>query len=473
MHTFREKGENVSYALIFTKGPGFLMREDHPDAKKAFGPSVLAALSGVPFIMVLGNSLLIPVLPAVKNALHLTQFKVSLLITLFSVPAGLIIPLAGFLSDRYGRKKVIIPSLILYGLGGIMAGLTAIFVKHGTYSLILGGRILQGIGAAGTAPIAMALCGDLFGGKQRSQALGIIEAANGFGKVVSPVLGALLGLLTWYAAFLFFPLAVIPVAAGIWLLVKEPRVNRATQSIDRYLSSFGGIFEKSSVLLLTSFFGGMTALLLLFGVLFFLSEHLETVFRYNGLRKGAALAIPVLFMCIASFVTGLLIKRKAALMKWLVAAGLVLIAVSLAALGIFQQTVFFFVAISLAGVGTGLTLPCLNTIITSSTASERRGLVTSLYGSVRFFGVAFGPPLFALLMGKGQPFMFWSGAALAAAAALLAAFFIHSRDITVGAEKPLPAHPEKGQDQGQAPSPAPAGKPRPRFAFNPARKPTK
>jgi len=436
---------------------------ENTDAKEAFKPSVLAALSSVPFIMVLGNSLLIPVLPAIKSALQLTQFKVSLLITLFSVPAGLIIPLAGFLSDRYGRKKVIIPSLILYGLGGVMAGLTAVFVKNGTYSLILGGRILQGIGAAGTAPIAMALCGDLFGGKWRSQALGIIEAANGFGKVVSPVLGAALGLITWYAAFLFFPLAVLPAVAGLWLLVKEPPANRSTRSIGQYLQSFSGVFEKRSVLLLTSFFGGMMALLLLFGVLFFLSEHLETVFRYNGIRKGAALAIPVLFMCATSYVTGTLIKKKAALMKWLVVAGLALITASLAALGTFRQTIFFFVAISLAGVGTGLTLPCLNTIITSSTASERRGLVTSLYGSVRFFGVALGPPLFGLFMDKGQPFMFWSGAALAAAAALLAAFLIRSGDITIGTEKPPPDRTEQ----------VPAGKPQPMFAFNPARKPTK
>ncbi|MEW6276840.1 MAG: MFS transporter [Bacillota bacterium] len=433
------------------------------DVNEVFKPSVLAALSSVPFIMVLGNSLLIPVLPAIKNALHLTQFKVSLLITLFSIPAGLIIPLAGFLSDRYGRKQVIIPSLVLYGLGGVAAGLTAIFIQQVTYPLILGGRILQGIGAAGTAPIAMALCGDLFTGKWRSQALGIIEAANGFGKVVSPVLGALLGLIAWYAAFLFFPLAVIPAAAGMWLLVREPRTTRTTQNIGQYLQSFAGVFEKRSVMLLTSFFGGMMALLLLFGVLFFLSEHLETVFHYNGIRKGAALAIPVLFMCATSYATGTLIKKKARLMKWLVVAGLALIAASLAALGIRQQTFFFFVAISLAGVGTGLTLPCLNTIITSSTASARRGLVTSLYGSVRFFGVAFGPPLFGLLMGKGTPLMFWSGAALAAGASLLAAFFIRSKDITIGSEK---AQAERlGQDT--------TSETRPFLGLSPARKPIK
>ncbi len=410
---------------------------------------VLAALSGVPFIMVLGNSMLIPVLPAIKGALHLSQFKVSLLITLFSIPAGIVIPLAGFLSDRFGRKKVIAPSLILYGLGGVLAGLAAIFFNNFAYPAILGGRILQGIGAAGTAPIAMALTGDLFTGKERGTALGIIEAANGLGKVVSPILGALLGLITWYATFLFFPLVVIPVVLGLWFLVKEPEGNRQAQNVGQYLKSIARIFEKKSAMLLTSFLGGAIALLILFGVLFFLSEHLETVFRLNGVRKGVTLAIPVLFMSTTSYLTGRVIKKRLALMKWLVVVGLALIGGALTMMGFFRTTFLFFIAISLAGVGTGLTLPCLNTIITSSTATERRGLVTSLYGGVRFMGVALGPPLFGLLMGYGLSLMFWSTAALAGITVLLTAFLIRVKDM----RSPTTAE-EKNQTAPCSPQPA-------------------
>jgi len=81
----------------------------------------LAALAGVPFILVLGNSMLIPVLPQMKSALNISQFQVSLVITVFSFAAGLVIPFAGFLSDRISRKMIIVPSLILYGIGGIVA----------------------------------------------------------------------------------------------------------------------------------------------------------------------------------------------------------------------------------------------------------------------------------------------------------------------------------------------------------------
>jgi len=55
--------------------------------------------------MVLGNSILVPILPNVKQQLNLTLLQTSMIITLFSVSAGCIIPLAGYLSDRWGRKK--------------------------------------------------------------------------------------------------------------------------------------------------------------------------------------------------------------------------------------------------------------------------------------------------------------------------------------------------------------------------------
>ena len=82
-----------------------------------------AVLCSVPFVMVLGNSMLIPVLPKIKSALHLSQIQTGLIITAFSVPAGVVIMFVGILSDRIGRKKVISPALVIYGLGGLGAAL--------------------------------------------------------------------------------------------------------------------------------------------------------------------------------------------------------------------------------------------------------------------------------------------------------------------------------------------------------------
>jgi predicted MFS family arabinose efflux permease len=157
-----------------------------------------AVLCSVPFVMVLGNSMLIPILPKIKSALDLSQIQTGLIITAFSVPAGLVILFVGILSDRIGRKEVISPALIIYGLGGAGAALAGAFLKK-SYPIIIAARVVQGIGAAGTAPIAIALTGDIFQSEERSKAQGLLEASNGLGKVLSPVLGAGSGLLSWWA----------------------------------------------------------------------------------------------------------------------------------------------------------------------------------------------------------------------------------------------------------------------------------
>ena len=181
----------------------------------------LLALSGVPLIMVLGNSMLIPVFPDMERALDISKFQAGLTITLFSLPAGIAIPIMGFLCDKIGRKKIIVPSLILYGLGGLVSGLAIIFFNK-SFPILLSGRVIQGIGAAGTGPIAMALVSDIFTSNERSKALGSIEAANGLGKVLSPILGSAIALIVWYAIFFVYALFSVPIAIAVWLLIKEP-----------------------------------------------------------------------------------------------------------------------------------------------------------------------------------------------------------------------------------------------------------
>ena len=105
------------------------------------------AIGSIPLILVLGNSMLIPVLPKMKTELGVSQFKISLIISVFSIAAAISIPILGYLSDRFSRKAVIIPALILYGCGGLLAGAAAEWFSN-EYMWILAGRILQGIGAA-------------------------------------------------------------------------------------------------------------------------------------------------------------------------------------------------------------------------------------------------------------------------------------------------------------------------------------
>jgi len=380
----------------------------------------LAALAGVPLIMVLGNSMLIPILPQMKSALNISQFKVSLVITLFSVPAGLVIPIAGFLSDRISRKMIIVPSLILYGLGGVVS-LLGILILNNSYLVIMAGRVLQGIGAAGTAPIAMALSSDIFVSGERSKALGVLEASNGLGKVVSPILGSLVGLIAWYATFFVFPVLCIPIALAVWFLVKDPTTNKKAQTVQEYLSALKRIFKGKGFHLLSAFFAGSVALYALFGTLFYLSDYLEKKYGLEGVIKGLVLAIPVLAISVTSLLTGIITQNKNPNYKIFVVIGVMLLGSSNFIIPFFINNTYIFIgALVIGGIGGGLVLTSLNTIITSTVVMAERGMITALYGAVRFFGVAIGPPVFGILMEKSNLLTFGTTGGLAVTAAILA-----------------------------------------------------
>ena len=388
-----------------------------------------AVLSAVPFIMVLGNSMLIPILPAIKSALDITLFQAGLIITAFSIPAGVVIPLAGFASDHYGRKTIMAPALLIYGLGGLISGVGALLLEN-PYTVLLAGRIVQGIGAGGTYQLAMALTGDIFQSKERAKALGMLEAANGFGKVVSPIAGAALGLIIWFAPFFAYGLLSIPVAFAVWFIVKEPEKEKKVPSIAEYSQQLLNIFKEKGVPLLTSFFAGMIVLFILFGVLSWLSDILEQKYGIQGFYTGLLIAIPVGTMALTSYFSGTYLQQaQAKYLKVSIVVGLVGVTAAMAVVSLFENIYLLFAAMISLGFGTGAVLPAVNTLITSAAATEERGLVTCLYGSTRFFGVAIGPPIFGMEASLGKLPLFLGATALVAVIALIAFFFIRVEKI--------------------------------------------
>ncbi|WP_160726210.1 MFS transporter [Bacillus sp. USDA818B3_A] len=384
----------------------------------------ITAISSIPLILVLGNSMLIPVLPSMKSELNITQFQTSLIISVFSIAAAISIPVLGYFSDRFSRKAVIIPSLILYGSGGLLAGAAAAWFSS-AYTWILAGRIMQGMGAAGTAPIAMALAGDLFKGAEQSKVLGLVEASNGFGKVISPIIGSLLALLFWYAAFFAFPIFCLLSVLLTIFFIKEKKAKKEPPPVKKYVKGLASVFRTEGRWLFAAYLTGASCLFTLFGILFYISDILEKDHHIDGLLKGAILAIPLLFMTSTSYITGSNIGKKMSLMKKLIVIGCLLMTASFASLVFFTKLIPFFAVLVVSSIGTGLVLPCINSFITGSVPSDRRGFVTSLYGSVRFLGVAIGPPIFSTLMTWSRSGMFLSTAGLTLLCGLLCMMLIH------------------------------------------------
>lgn len=388
----------------------------------------LVALASIPLIMTLGNSMLIPILPQISKVLGISSFKVSMLITVYAVVAILLIPIAGYLSDRYGRKKIIIPSLIIAALGGAVSAVAAWMLSGTTaYYVILAGRFLQGIGAAGAFPIVIPLVGDMFKGEEEvSKSLGIIETSNTFGKVISPILGALLGSFIWFLPFTAIPILCLISLVLVIFLVKTPKTssNNNKQSLREFLKTTKQVLHEKGRWLYAIFAIGGIAMFGVFGVLFYLSETLESTYKLQGVVKGLVLAIPLALLCLASYLAGKLTGKNKAAKKWTGFAGMTLLTASLIVTGFSSQIYFVVGMMTLGGIGIGMVLPCMDTLLTEGVEKEQRGTITSLYSSMRFIGVSLGPPVVSLLLGANHWVMFGTLAAVAAVGGLLTLFAV-------------------------------------------------
>lgn len=360
----------------------------------------IVSLTSIPLIMTLGNSMLIPVLPILEDKVGITSFQSSMIITSYSVAAIFLIPVAGYLSDRFGRKVVILPSLILALIGGLIAGFAS-WKMEDPYTMIIIGRIIQGIGAAGAMPIVLPLVGDLYqdDDEKISSTLGVIETSNTFGKVLSPILGSIFAAILWFLPFFSISALSLISIALIFFFVKVPKEKDEPLKFKGFLDNTKEVFKDEGRWLYTVFLNGALVMLILFSMLFFLSENLETVHDIKGIKKGFVLAIPLLLLCISSFISGRKIKGDLKRIKKIIVVSLIAMSASIIFVGYTSKKLFLLLIVtSIVGIAIGALLPALDTIITDNIRKELRGTVSSFYSSARFIGVAAGPPIMSLVM---------------------------------------------------------------------------
>lgn len=358
------------------------------------------SMASIPLIMTLGNSMLIPVLPILEEKVGITSFQSSMIITSYSVAAIFLIPVAGYLSDRFGRKMVILPSLIFALIGGLIAGFAS-WKMGDPYTMIIVGRILQGVGAAGAMPIILPLVGDLYqdDDEKMSSCLGIIETSNTFGKVLSPILGSVFAAILWFLPFFSISALSLISFALIFFFVKVPKEKDDPVKFKQFLSNTKKVFKVEGKWLYTVFLNGVLVMLILFSMLFFLSENLEKVHDIKGIKKGFVLAIPLLLLCISSFISGRKIKGDLKTIKKVMIICLIAMSASVIFVGFTsKKLILLLVVTSIVGIAIGALLPALDAIITENIKKELRGTVSSFYSSARFIGVAAGPPIMSLAM---------------------------------------------------------------------------
>lgn len=172
-------------------------------------------------IAVLGTALLSPILDSLTGPFGVSAARIGLMITAFTAPAAVLIPVTGVLTDRFGRKPVLVAGLLLFGSAGVAIAFTTDF------RLVLGLRLLQGVGFAGTIPVIITAIGDLYTGDAEATGQGLRFGVSGLSQAIFPALAGLLVVTAWQYPFLLYGLA-IPVAAAVHLRLEEPAGHRGT-----------------------------------------------------------------------------------------------------------------------------------------------------------------------------------------------------------------------------------------------------
>lgn len=136
------------------------------------------------FLVCLGISLVIPVMPFIKNELHLTATDMGIMTSLFAFTQFVASPIIGRVSDRLGRKPVLVIGLFLYMLSEFLFAITNYLWMFNI------SRIVGGLSAAMVVPTAMAMAADITTPLQRAKVIGWLSAAFSGGLILGPGLGA-------------------------------------------------------------------------------------------------------------------------------------------------------------------------------------------------------------------------------------------------------------------------------------------
>ncbi len=165
------------------------------------------------FMGSLDTGIIGPVLPSIEQSFNLTSRESSWIFTLFVISFMIGSPVMAKFSDFYGRKKIFIMDVVLFGIGSCL-----IAFSFNIESIFLG-RIVQGFGCGGIFPVAGAFIGDAFPLNERGKALGIIGSVFGISAIGGPLVGAALIPFGWNWCFTInIPISIFIVAFALYIL---------------------------------------------------------------------------------------------------------------------------------------------------------------------------------------------------------------------------------------------------------------
>jgi DHA1 family tetracycline resistance protein-like MFS transporter len=356
----------------------------------------LGVVFTVVFIDLLGFGIVLPLLPTYAATFGVSPAAIGLLITSFSVLQLVAVPVWGGLSDRFGRRPVLI-----VGLVGSTASYLLFAFAH-TYWVLLLSRVVAGAMGA-TIGVAQAYIADVTAPERRAHAMGMLGAAFAMGFILGPAIGGILSAHSYASAGLVAAglCAANAVAALAWL--PETPQHRATRSAERVrLRALAAPFAAS--LLVTAAFAVLHVTLPLFGsdVLHDTPRKMGMLFAFMG----------VVSAIVQGGVVGRLAPRVGE--QRLAATGGLLLAAGLALAPETSGGTTLLLALGVLSAGSALATPSIYAVVSRRTAASQQGAALGLTQTAATLGRIAGPTLAGFLIGaSGLTAPFWAGAVLA------------------------------------------------------------
>ncbi|MFF2566829.1 MFS transporter [Streptomyces sp. NPDC058084] len=440
---------------------------------------ILIVLCAAQFMVSLDFSVLNVALPVLGADLGLSTSALQWAVTAFALPSGGFLLLSGRIGDLYGRKKLFLTGLALFGAASLLA----------TFAwgpaAFLTGRALQGLGAAAIVPTGMALLTTTFPeGPQRDRALGISGTILSLGFTVGMVLGGVMtdtfGWRSTMGLLTLFSVLVLPFAPGLLPESRTPErprldvpgavtVTGGLLSLIYALSTaaqrgFGGadvlVTLVAGVALLAAFvvvesrheaplvslpmlkrgtvafgnLGGLVTFAMMSTVVFVLTLYLQETLGLSGFQTGLVFGVQGVMSVLAGSFAARVIGRFGA-RRTLVAglAGQGVLTAGLLAIGTGSGAILATVAVSLASMCHLGAIISYGVTVTSGVPDEEQGLATGLVTTTQQVGLTVGIPLLGVLATTGDSLyggvrtVLALDAAIVLATAVLVAFGLRKR----------------------------------------------
>lgn len=361
----------------------------------------------------IGFGIIIPVLPEVVSGAG-SKFHNALLLSVYSAASFLMSPIWGGLSDRIGRRPIILIGLLGFSVSFLIFG----FANDQLWIMYVS-RILGGLFSGAATACAVAYVADITTAENRTKGMGMVGMSIGLGFIFGPAVGGIVS--KWGTYTPFFVAAVLSFASFLFaaaILKESLTVDKRRSSKEKAPSRWSAFDGASKYLYVLSFFVSFTL------------AGLEATLQYYQMNKIGATPFDIGMMFLASGIVGALIQGgvvrrlvKQGAEQFVIGIGLLLSAAGFFLLLYSSSVVTAAIYLSVFGAGNALIRPCVTSLITQRT-KVGQGVATGLSSSMDSLGRIAGPLLGGAAFAIAHSLPFIIGGVLCLAAILLLQRFI-------------------------------------------------